>query len=401
LNDSGFVPVAFKVVEDESSLQVKGRAEGVDPKVSFVVPCYKLGHLLPECVQSILAQTYENLEILIMDDCSPDHTPQVAGSFSDPRVKHVRNEKNLGHLRNYNKGISLATGKYVWLISADDSLRASYVVERYVRTMEAHPEVGYAFCPGMGVSQDNETGVLKFSVYRDRDAIVRGRELLLKLLHDNLIVAAAAMVRKESYEKTCLGPFPLDLPFAGDWYLWLLLALHYDVAYFREPMVRRRVHSRSMTSTLLNESPQVLTKDDIAVPWRIRAHAEKLGDPALVRMCDDAIVDQYAKYIFIGPSAPQSPSMTLNQFEESLNQYTREGQKREALRARVFAAVADRYYWVQQIGPATEFYRRSLGQDPMTPRIWLKYLFLRMGAVGISLRQSMAYLRQAVGFRKS
>src|SRR5208283_2490112 len=77
------------------------------PTVSFIVPCYKLAHLLPNCVHSILMQTYRDFEVLIMDDCSPDATPQVAQSFQDPRVKHIRNDPNLGHLRNYNHGIGL------------------------------------------------------------------------------------------------------------------------------------------------------------------------------------------------------------------------------------------------------------------------------------------------------
>ena len=107
------------------------------PKVTFIIPCYKLAHLLKECVTSILAQTYGDFEVLIMDDCSPDNTPEVAASFRDPRVKHIRNEPNLGHLRNYNKAIELAAGEYLWLISADDRLRQPHVLERYLDVMEA------------------------------------------------------------------------------------------------------------------------------------------------------------------------------------------------------------------------------------------------------------------------
>jgi glycosyltransferase involved in cell wall biosynthesis len=95
----------------------------MSPTVSFVVPCYKLAHLLSDCVDSILGQTYREFEVLIMDDCSPDNTPEVARSFQDARVKYIRNPTNLGHLHNYNKGIGLSQGKYVWLISADDYLR--------------------------------------------------------------------------------------------------------------------------------------------------------------------------------------------------------------------------------------------------------------------------------------
>ena len=61
-------------------------------------------------------------------------------------------------LRNYNKGISLSRGKYVWLISADDYLRRSYILQRYVEIMEKHPRIGYIFCPGVGVINGVETG---------------------------------------------------------------------------------------------------------------------------------------------------------------------------------------------------------------------------------------------------
>ena len=82
------------------------------PTVSYIVPCFKLGHLLPDCVDSILGQSHRDFEIIILDDCSPDDTPAVAARFRDSRVRYVRNTENLGHLRNYNKGIELSRGKY-------------------------------------------------------------------------------------------------------------------------------------------------------------------------------------------------------------------------------------------------------------------------------------------------
>ncbi len=121
------------------------------PKVSFVVPCYKLAHLLPQCIDSILSQTYADFEILVMNDRSPDNTEEVATSYDDPRVIHVLNEKNLGHLNNYNKGIGMCRGDFIWLISADDYLRSPEILQKYVTLMEAHPRIGYAICPGFAV----------------------------------------------------------------------------------------------------------------------------------------------------------------------------------------------------------------------------------------------------------
>ena len=105
------------------------------------MPCYKHGHFLVDCVESIMRQSFQDFEILIMDDCSPDETPAIAASFNDPRVIHVRNERNLGHIANYNKGIGLARGTYIWLINVDDYLRSPVVLEKFVAVMEKAPEM--------------------------------------------------------------------------------------------------------------------------------------------------------------------------------------------------------------------------------------------------------------------
>src|SRR5258705_13208938 len=88
------------------SLSVSESSTGA-PTVSFVVLCYKLAHLLPECINSILSQTYRDFEVLIMDDQSPDNTADVAKLFQDPRLKYFLNENNIGGFRNENEGVRL------------------------------------------------------------------------------------------------------------------------------------------------------------------------------------------------------------------------------------------------------------------------------------------------------
>src|SRR5206468_243779 len=160
----------------------------------------------------------------------PDNTAQVASSFHDSRVRYVRNDCNLGHLRNYNRGIELARGDYIWLISADDRLRVPYIVEQYVNVMERFPRVGYACCPAKKLRGHSETVIEGSLGHGDR--IYVGEKFVTKLLQGNFVIAASGMVRRACYQKC--GAFPLDLPFAGDWYLWMLFALSFDVAYFAE-----------------------------------------------------------------------------------------------------------------------------------------------------------------------
>lgn len=374
-----------------------------EPLVSFVVPCYKLAHLLPECVNSILTQTYGNFEVLIMDDCSPDQTPEVARSFSDSRVRHIRNEPNLGHLRNYNKGIGLSRGKYIWLISADDRLRKPYVLDRYVRLMELHPRVGYVFCPAVRLDSGQETNVVGHSSRPDQDAILNGRRFLAELVNVNFVVAPSVMVRAECYEK--VSRFPLDMPWGGDWYLWCVFALHYDVAYLREPMVNYRRHDLSMTDTLTNQRLQACAEEDLALPWRIKQKAEEAGYPSIVERCRISIASQYANDIgsrkYKSSNSWHEYSLTLEEFEQSLLQNSRNPQEQKIIRARVYAALADTYFWKRDFAGALHLYRNGLRQDPRMLQAWAKYLLLRAGNVGIRFRECLPALRRAASSVRS
>jgi glycosyltransferase involved in cell wall biosynthesis len=300
----------------------------MNPKVTFVVPCYKLAHLLSDCVTSILGQTYTDLEVLIMDDCSPDNTAEVAGSFTDPRVKHIRNPQNLGHLQNYNKGIAIARGKYVWLISADDTLRRPYAVERYVQLLEEHSNVGYVFSPAVRLRDGQEWGTLDYSICCHRDAIFDGRDWLAQLIRRNRIVAASAMARRECYEK--LGNFPLNLPWNGDWYLWCLFALYSDVGYFAEPMVCYREHDLNMTHSLLANASTHCTTADCAMPWIIKLIAERAGFSSLVQECVRAAAHEDVQRV-----ASSGPLSAEAQLENWLDQSGVSSQERAGIRALV------------------------------------------------------------------
>jgi glycosyltransferase involved in cell wall biosynthesis len=355
--------------------------------VSFIVPCYKLAHLLRQCVDSILSQTFSELEVIIMDDCSPDNTPEVAQSFNDRRVKHIRNEPNLGHLRNYNKGIELARGKYIWLISADDYLRSSGVVERYVRTLEKHPGVGYTFCAGIGVLAGNETSVEQWAYHGPRDRIMPGHAFLKRLLCSNCVLAPSGLVRRECYER--LGAFPLDMPWAGDWYLWCLFALHYDVGYFGEPMVCYRKHELSMTTKLFRESVSACCEEDVRVPWTIKQKADEAGFKSVSGYCLDAVAQIYARSIATKRYGMNNPFLTFAEFEHSLSLNTTAETEKRRVRARVYAGVGNKYYFDGKLSTANEYYNKALALDPWMTSVQAKRLLLALGPLGEYVRRQV------------
>ena len=362
--------------------------------VTFVVPCYKLAHLLPECVESILSQTYGDFEVLIMDDCSPDNTAEVAQSFTDPRVRHIRNEPNLGHLRNYNKGIGLAKGKYVWLISADDRLRVPYVLERYVNVMEQQPEAGFACCPGFEMQDGKETRVAAYSIQAEHDRIFKGSVFLKRLFASNSVIAASGFVRKTCYDQ--IGAFPLDMPYAGDWFMWCVLALHYDVAYFAEPMVNYRMHDMCITGSFLDRNPSICVDDDLSVLWRLKKQIEETGQKRLAEKCSQAIGYQYAQLVAGKRYRSHMTSLTVQECDKSIDLHARSLSEAAWLRARFRASLGDLQLRHKDSAGARHSYRLALGELRWMPAVWLKLFLTQFGTAGLLLRRALFALRNAL-----
>ena len=368
----------------------------MEPLVSFVVPCYNYAHLLPQCIHSILGQTYKEFEILIMDNCSPDNTPEVAASFNDPRVKHIRNEVNLGHVRNFNKGITMAQGKYVWLISPDDWLRSPDVLQRYVELMEKNPGVGYVFCRSLevrGSQQPKEIGIAQWTSCGPEDRIWEGPNFVLRLLQNNCVVLSAAMVRKECYDK--LGLFSLEMPHANDVYLFFVLALHYQVAYMAEPMVFVRIHETSLTSEFDQTGSAFCVIDELTVLWRVARLAEQAGMVKERRAFNTCIANLAAQSLKYGSPGRPRPRLNEADLETLVHQYVKDANDEADFHARLHMAIGDQEFWHAEYKKAAQAYWSGLRLRPWWLRIWVKYLLLRTGALGLCIRRFMLGQRQS------
>jgi len=128
--------------------------------VSVVVPVFNGERYLCESLDSILAQTYPHLEILVMDDASTDRTPEIIASYGG-RVQHHRQPQNRGIYANANDGIARARGDYVAVYHADDIYEPA-IVEREVRFLERYPEAGAVFCSDIFIDPEGrEEGRLR------------------------------------------------------------------------------------------------------------------------------------------------------------------------------------------------------------------------------------------------
>lgn len=109
--------------------------------VSVIMPSYNTGKFIAETIQSVLAQTYTNWELIIVDDCSTDNTDAVVATFSDGRIRYLKNEKNSGAAVSRNHALREAKGRWIAFLDSDD-LWTPEKLEKQIRFME---ENNYAF----------------------------------------------------------------------------------------------------------------------------------------------------------------------------------------------------------------------------------------------------------------
>ena len=124
-------------------VEISCRRAADNPRVSVVVTTYNRAALLPRAVRSVLAQTYEDYELIIVDDCSTDDTPEVIRTFEDSRIRAVRHADNMGQSAAVNTGIRLARGEYIAFLDDDDEWVDQKLL-RQVGTLDASdPRVGW------------------------------------------------------------------------------------------------------------------------------------------------------------------------------------------------------------------------------------------------------------------
>jgi glycosyltransferase involved in cell wall biosynthesis len=216
--------------------------------VDVIVPCYRYGHFLRQCVESILAQEI-NVRVLIIDDASPDDTATVACCLadSDARVHFIRHVTNLGHIATYNEGLDWARAEYLLLLSADDYLLPGSL-RRSVALLDEHPEVGFVFGEAI-IQTEGETLPVREDNLADEgrvlEQILKGAEFIELAGPSNIVHTPTAVVRTELQKR--VGGYHPDLPHSGDQEMWLRLAAHASVGFLQVKQAVYRRHSANMS----------------------------------------------------------------------------------------------------------------------------------------------------------
>ena len=223
------------------------------PKVSVVIPNYNHARFLRRRIDTVLGQTYQNFEVILMDDRSTDESRSILSEYAaDPRVRLEFNEENSGStFKQWNKGVRLARGKYVWIAESDD-YADERMLGRLVATLNQDSEIAFAYCRSWCVTTDDrvdgfaDSYLLELDQRWTTDYCANGSDECRKyLLRCNTVPnASAALFRKARYEQ--VGGADESLRICGDWKLWASLAFAGKVAYLAEPLNYFRFHNESV-----------------------------------------------------------------------------------------------------------------------------------------------------------
>lgn len=199
------------------------------PIVSVILPTYNRAHLIEQAIQDVLEQTYQDFELIVVDDGSTDNSEEIIKKMSDGRIRYVRHEKNKGANAARNTGIVTANGKYIAFQDSDDRWLPEKL-EKQMQVFKTAPAgTGVVYTGFWRIKGDQKKYVPSPRIKRKEGDIYN------ELLRGNFIGTPTAVVKKECFEK--VGMFDEDLPRLQDWELFIRISKHYLFKCIDEPQL--------------------------------------------------------------------------------------------------------------------------------------------------------------------
>lgn len=245
-------------------------------KVSVIIPNCNHAPFLQQRIETILNQTFQDYELIILDDCSTDYSKEIIENYRNhPRTTQViYNEQNSGStIKQWKKGVALAKGKWIWLAESDD-LADIHFLEKLVSVVERNSSIAMVYSQTYDIDEKGEiiesrikwTNNFTENIW-EKNFCIKGKDFLKYLYEKNVIPnASACLVRKDYIQSALIEINEVnDFKMCGDWFTWLLIANQPSVSiafvsehlnYFRDIHQSTRNHNskKKLVNRLLEEA---------------------------------------------------------------------------------------------------------------------------------------------------
>ena len=216
----------------------------MQPVISVIMPTYNRADYLKKSIQSVLDQTINDFEIIIINNYSTDNTLDIISAFNDERIK-VINFKNGGIIaKSRNQGILQSAGKYIAFLD-DDDLWSSDKLEIQIKYLESHPEFDLVYSNALIIDEyGNKKGLL-----RNPQEAKTGK-IFLDLLYENFVPILTVLMKREIIKTNGLLNEDPSMRAAEDYEYWLRASLHYNFGYIDKPLTLYRIHSEGLSMSI-------------------------------------------------------------------------------------------------------------------------------------------------------
>jgi glycosyltransferase involved in cell wall biosynthesis len=210
------------------------------PKVSVIIPTYNAMRYLPETMETALAQTMADFEVIVVNDGSTDSVIEWVAQITDPRVRII-SQVNQGLSGARNTGVKNAKGEYVAFLDADDLWKPTKL-EKQVACMESNPQVGLVYTwTAMADQNGKPTGRVIASEAEG--------DVWQQLIEFNMVCCGSTpLIRRSCFEQ--IGSFAADVSPSDDWDMWLRIATQYKFGVVKEPLILYRQHPGNSSKNL-------------------------------------------------------------------------------------------------------------------------------------------------------
>ena len=197
--------------------------------VSVIIPTYNRGKYLPRAIVSVLSQSYNNFELIVVDDASTDNTAEIVNSIDDPRLKYICHDQNKGGAAARNTGIKAAKGDYIAFQDSDDEWMPEKLAKQMDVFIDCAADVGAVYCSYLMKSENRSSFIPAAHIVR------RNGNILLEILAESFIGTPTLVVRRDIFDK--IGLFDENLSRFQDWDMAIRIAQEYHFQFIDEQLV--------------------------------------------------------------------------------------------------------------------------------------------------------------------
>lgn len=289
------------------------------PLVSILIPNYNYGHYLRNCLDSVLAQTYPNIEVILRDNASTDDSFDIAmeyyHKFKERGIYFSihKNKYNYGSDKNTNLCIGDCTGEFLYILASDDSVEPTFI-EKCVSVLEKNPNVIMVMTHRKEI--DENGNITETAPFYNQNCIIKGEDQAAVFMMAGIAIPGQRISKRMANYPA--AKYKRIWNVAGDWYNNFLYSMCGDIAYIKEPLCNYRVHSGNETNEseknllgitehyqLINSFVDISKAFGMTKPVaRYNEAVEKLGSMCLryaLKMFQNNLNDAAHRYLLLAP----------------------------------------------------------------------------------------------------